>query len=376
MLRESCFGPQVPLAHELLHQAFEGRAVTKPDLIAVEYEDERITYGDLNEQANTLAHHLVSLGVGVGSRVAVVMERCLEFPIGLLAVLKAGGSMMPLDATFPSHRLSFMLGDAHATVVVSTEDYRAQIEALDLAIPVVYIRSTDLAASPNPLDVVNTATRHDEAYVVYTSGSTGRPKGVPVLHVGAVNTFLNANSELFAEGMRCAQMMAISFDGCQFEVWSALTHGATLILHGSDQLETWANVNSIVCTPTALSLLGDPHLYPSLKYVAVAGEALSYPLKNLWASHVHLINKYGPSECAIETHECLLGTNDYTCISIGPVIPNVNCYVLDDNMRQVPVGVVGEIYLGGICVSPEYINLPEQTAERFLDDPFVPGGGG
>ncbi|KAG9398346.1 hypothetical protein AC1031_014685 [Aphanomyces cochlioides] len=373
MLRESCFGPQVPLAHELLHQAFECRAVTKPDLIAVEYEGQRLTYGDLNEQANTLAHHLVSLGVGVGSRVAVVMERCLEFPIGLLAVLKAGGSMMPLDATFPSNRLLFMLGDARAIVVVSTEDYRAHIEALDLAIPVVYIRSTDLAASPTQLDVVNTATRNDEAYVVYTSGSTGRPKGVPVLHVGAVNTFLNSNSELFAEGMRCAQMMAISFDGCQFEVWSALTHGATLILRGSDLLETLANVNSIVCTPTALSLLGDPHLYPSLKYVAVAGEALSYPLKNLWASHVHLINKYGPSECAIETHECLLGTND--SISIGPVIPNVNCYVLDDNMRQVPVGVVGEIYLGGICVSPGYINLPEQTAERFLDDPFVPGGG-
>ncbi|KAG9398328.1 hypothetical protein AC1031_014668 [Aphanomyces cochlioides] len=373
LLHEFCFGPEVPLAHELLHQAFECRAVIKPDLIAVEYEGQRLTYGDLNEQANTLAHHLVSLGVGVGSRVAVVMERCLEFPIGLLAVLKAGGSMMPLDATFPSNRLLFMLGDARAIVVVSTEDYRAHIEALDLAIPVVYIRSTDLAASPTQLDVVNTATRNDEAYVVYTSGSTGRPKGVPVLHVGAVNTFLNSNSELFAEGMRCAQMMAISFDGCQFEVWSALTHGATLILRGSDLLETLANVNSIVCTPTALSLLGDPHLYPSLKYVAVAGEALSYPLKNLWASHVHLINKYGPSECAIETHECLLGTND--SISIGPVIPNVNCYVLDDNMRQVPVGVVGEIYLGGICVSPGYINLPEQTAERFLDDPFVPGGG-
>ncbi|CAK4685377.1 unnamed protein product, partial [Aphanomyces euteiches] len=373
MLRESCFGPEVPLAHELLHQAFEGTAVTKPDLIAVEYEGQQLTYGDLNEQANTLAHHLVSLGAGVGSRVAVVMERCLEFPIGLLAVLKAGGSMMPVDATFPSNRLSFILEDASASVVVSTEDYRAQIEALDLAIPVVYIRSADLAASPNPLDVVNTATRHDEAYVVYTSGSTGRPKGVPVLHVGAVNTFLNANSELFAEGMRCAQMMAISFDGCQFEVWSALTHGATLILRGLDLLETLADINSIVCTPTALSLLGDPHLYPSLKYVAVAGEALPYPLKDLWASHVHLINKYGPSECAIETHECLLGTND--SISIGPVIPNVNCYVLDDNKRQVPVGVVGEIYLGGICVSPEYINLPKQTAERFLDDPFVPGGG-
>ncbi|CAK4544566.1 unnamed protein product, partial [Aphanomyces euteiches] len=374
LLQEFCFGPEVPLAHELLHQAFEGRAVAKPDLIAVEYEDERITYGDLNEQANTLAHHLVSLGVGVGSRVAVVMERCLEFPIGLLAVLKAGGSMMPLDATFPSNRLSFMLEDASASVVVSTEDYRAQIEALELEIPVVYIRSADLAASPTQLDVVNTATRNDEAYVVYTSGSTGRPKGVPVLHVGAVNTIMNSNKQVFVEGMRCAQMLAVSFDGCQFDVWSTLTHGATLVLCGFDLLQTLANVDSIFCTPTGLSLLGSPVFYPSLKYVGVIGEAISSSLKNLWAQYVPLLNRYGPSECAIQTHECLLGVSD--SISVGQVLPNVNSYVLDNNKRQVPVGVVGEIYLGGICVSPEYMNLPEQTAERFLDDPFLPGGGG
>ncbi|CAK4705999.1 unnamed protein product, partial [Aphanomyces euteiches] len=346
--------------------------VTKPDLIAVEYEDGRITYGDLNEQANTLAHHLVSLGVGVGSRVAVVMERCLEFPIGLLAALKAGGSMMPLDATFPSNRLSYMLEDASASVVVSTEDYRVQIEALKLAIPVVFIRSKDLAASPVRLDVVNMATRHDEAYVVYTSGSTGRPKGVPVLHMGAVNTIMNSNNQMFTEGMRCAQMLAISFDGCQFDVWSTLTHGATLVLCGFGLLQTLANVDSIFCTPTGLSLLGSPLVYPSLKYVGVIGEAISSSLKNLWAQHVPLLNRYGPSECAIQTHEGHLGVND--SISVGQVLPNVNCYVLDDNMRQVPVGVMGEIYLGGICESPGYINLPEQTAERFLDDPFVPGG--
>ncbi|CAK5014814.1 unnamed protein product [Aphanomyces euteiches] len=374
LLQEFCFGPEVPLAHELLHQAFEGRAVAKPDLIAVEYEDERITYGDLNEQANTLAHHLVSLGVGVGSRVAVVMERCLEFPIGLLAVLKAGGSMMPLDATFPSNRLSFMLEDASASVVVSTEDYRAQIEALELEIPVVYIRSADLAASPTQLDVVNTATRNDEAYVVYTSGSTGRPKGVAVLHMGAVNTILNSIKEKFVEGLRCAQMMAISFDGCQLEVWGSLTHGATLVLRGSDLLNTLGNVDSIICTPTALSLLGNPTQYSRIKYVTVAGEALPTPIKSLWESKANLMNIYGPTECAIHTHECLLGVSD--SVSVGQVLPNVNCYVLDDNKRQVPVGVVGEIYLGGICVSPEYMNLPEQTAERFLDDPFLPGGGG
>ncbi|KAH9142113.1 hypothetical protein AeRB84_013794 [Aphanomyces euteiches] len=282
--------------------------------------------------------------------------------------------MMPLDATFPSNRLSFMLEDASASVVVSTEDYRAQIEALELEIPVVYIRSADLAASPTQLDVVNTATRNDEAYVVYTSGSTGRPKGVPVLHVGAVNTIMNSNKQVFVEGMRCAQMLAVSFDGCQFDVWSTLTHGATLVLCGFDLLQTLANVDSIFCTPTGLSLLGSPVFYPSLKYVGVIGEAISSSLKNLWAQYVPLLNRYGPSECAIQTHECLLGVSD--SISVGQVLPNVNSYVLDNNKRQVPVGVVGEIYLGGICVSPEYMNLPEQTAERFLDDPFLPGGGG
>ncbi|KAH9147561.1 hypothetical protein AeRB84_008864, partial [Aphanomyces euteiches] len=282
--------------------------------------------------------------------------------------------MMPLDATFPSNRLSFMLEDASASVVVSTEDYRAQIEALELEIPVVYIRSADLAASPTQLDVVNTATRNDEAYVVYTSGSTGRPKGVAVLHMGAVNTILNSIKEKFVEGLRCAQMMAISFDGCQLEVWGSLTHGATLVLRGSDLLNTLGNVDSIICTPTALSLLGNPTQYSRIKYVTVAGEALPTPIKSLWESKANLMNIYGPTECAIHTHECLLGVSD--SVSVGQVLPNVNCYVLDNNKRQVPVGVVGEIYLGGICVSPEYMNLPEQTAERFLDDPFLPGGGG
>ncbi|KAH9094978.1 hypothetical protein Ae201684P_017351 [Aphanomyces euteiches] len=216
-IHESSFGRQASLPYELLHHAFEERAAKRPQLLAVEYEGKSITYGELNDQATTLAHELVSLGVGVGSRVAVVMERCLEFPIGLLAVLKAGGSMMPLDATFPANRLTFRLVDANASVVVMTDHSRAQVEALNLEIPVVYISSTDLAASPKTMSLPSPATRYDEAYVVYTSGSTGRPKGVPVLHRGVVNSILASSNVMFAEEFRVAQLLSISFDGCQLD---------------------------------------------------------------------------------------------------------------------------------------------------------------
>ncbi|KAG9398938.1 hypothetical protein AC1031_014020 [Aphanomyces cochlioides] len=370
ILKASCFGPPRALPYELLHHAFEERAEAKSKLLAVEYEGQSITYGELNELATTLAHELVSLGVGVGRRVAVVMERCLEFPIGLLAVLKSGGSMMPLDATFPSNRLTFMLADASVAVVVTTEAYRAEMEALKLEIPVVYFSSTELAASPKTLNCTTEATRHDEAYVVYTSGSTGKPKGVPVLHRGILNTVLYSCQEMFAEGLRVGQILAIGFDGFQLDMWSTLSHGATLVLRGQDQLNVLTTVDSLVCTPTALSLLGAPSNFPNFRFIAVAGEPISISLKNLWAPCVTLMNRYGPTECSVETHETILHTD--TSISIGKPLTNINSYILDGHMRQVPVGVSGEIYLGGICVSPGYINLPKQTAGRFLDDPFVP----
>ncbi|KAH9115628.1 hypothetical protein AeMF1_010340 [Aphanomyces euteiches] len=374
MFQEFCFGPDIPLPYELLQQAFEDRATTKPHLIAVEFEGQRISYGELNEQATTLAHHLVSLGVGVGSRVAVVMERCLEFPIGLLAVLKAGGSMMPLDATFPSNRLSFMLGDANACVVVSTKDYRDQVEALDLSVPVVYIDSTNLATTPNASGVLCPATRKDEAYVVYTSGSTGRPKGVPVLHVGAVNlTLFPLQKGAFIEGTRVMQFLAIGFDWCLEEIWKTLNNGATLVLRSKSVFETLPIVDVISCTPTALSSFGHPSQYPNIRHFEIGGEAIPTSLKDLWSPYVNLTNGYGLTECSSVTHGIQLKYEEP--VTIGPTRPNVHCYVLDDNLRQVPVGVVGEIYLGGMCVSPGYINLPDQTTARFVEDPFVCGGG-
>ncbi|KAH9117611.1 hypothetical protein AeMF1_008781 [Aphanomyces euteiches] len=282
--------------------------------------------------------------------------------------------MMPLDATFPANRLTFMLGDANASVVVTTEQYRAQVEALNLEIPVVYISSTDLAASPKMMSLPSPATRNDEAYVVYTSGSTGRPKGVPVHHVGAVNlTLFPLEPKAFEEGKRVMQFLAIGFDWCQEEIWKSLNNGATLVLRSQNVFDTLPLVDVISCTPTALSSFGHPSRFPNLQHIEVGGEQISTSLKNLWAPFVKLTNGYGPTECASLTHGIVL--TPASSVTIGRARPNVNSYILDASRQPVPVGVVGEIYLGGICVSPGYINLPEQTAERFLDDPFVPGGG-
>ncbi|RHY23268.1 hypothetical protein DYB36_007982 [Aphanomyces astaci] len=298
LIRSASFGPTVPLPFELLHHAFEARAAKHPDVRAVELDGQWLTYGDLNAHADTVASQLAELGVCVGSRVAVVMDRCLEFPIGLLATLKVGAAMMPLDVAFP---------------------------------------------------------------------------GVPVLHKGAVNTMFSQPDGFHHVGTRVLQVMAIGFDGCQWDTWKALSNGATLVLRGQNMFETLSTIDTLLITPTGLTHLGDPHQYPRLKLVATGGEHLPSSLKDLWADHVCLLNCYGPSECAIATH--IVRMTKASDVTIGKPISNASCHILDAAMRHVPLGVVGEIYLGGVGVSPGYINLPELTRDRFLKDPFTNDSG-
>ncbi|ETV96899.1 hypothetical protein H310_10173 [Aphanomyces invadans] len=257
----SC-GTHVALPYELLHHAFEERARECPGLSAVEYGPASLSYGDLNDQANVLAVKLTELGVHVGSRVAVIMERCLEFPIGLLATLKAGASMVPLDATFPPERLRYVLADARVSVVVTTNDHIGHVAAIEHDIPVVSITSKELAQSgacfePRPAQV---ATPLDEAYVVYTSGSTGKPKGVPVQHAGAVNVMVHSAAAVgIVRHARVMQFMAVSFDGFQMDMWKCLSHGATLVLRDTGFMDTLVHsIDAFACTPTALAQLGDP----------------------------------------------------------------------------------------------------------------------
>ncbi|RHY77642.1 hypothetical protein DYB34_006487, partial [Aphanomyces astaci] len=370
-------GTQVPLPYDLLHHAFEEKAREHPGLPAVEYGQSVLRYGDLDEQANTLAVKLTALGVQVGHRVAVIMERCLEFPIGLLAALKTGASMMPLDAAFPPDRLKYMLTDASVSVVVSTNEHCDHIAAMMLDIPIVYISSRELALEPTSVFLPHSkqiATALDEAYVVYTSGSSGKPKGVPVIHGGATNVMVHSSAPVgIVQHARVMQFMAVSFDGFQMDMWKCLSHGATLVLRDNDFMETLKlSIDAFACTPTALGLLGHPRNYPRVKVVSVGGEACPLALKDLWAPYVRFMNLYGPSECAIMTHYAELQPGDP--ITIGRPLENVHSYILDSNQRPVPVGVVGELCLGGVCVSPGYINLPHQTNERFIPDPFVQGG--
>ncbi|CAK4691689.1 unnamed protein product [Aphanomyces euteiches] len=360
----------------MTHSLATCRSQHRPDIRAIEFEDSWLTYGELNAQANAVAVQLAKLGVCVGSRVAVIMDRSLEFPIGLLAVLKVGATMMPLDGSFPAKRLQYMVGDASVSAIVTTHRHTKCIEEMEVSIPTLYIASSELKQSSSAFtpDANHIATRDNEAFIVYTSGSTGKPKGVPVLHAGAVNNILESVRRCgMMESVRLMQFMAIGFDGCQWEMWGALSLGGTLVLRSENFLDVLGSVDIFLCTPTALSLVGDPAQYKNLKCVAVAGEALPKTLKDIWCNHVRVRNMYGPSECAILSHAAEM--KQAVDVHVGELMPNVNCFVVDTLQRQVPIGVVGEIYLSGIGVSPGYINLPKQTQERFVNDIFADKGG-
>ncbi|KAF0711925.1 hypothetical protein As57867_004967, partial [Aphanomyces stellatus] len=368
LIKQSSIGICSPLPYVLLHHEFEARAKHHPDVRAVEFDGSWLSYGELDDIANIIAQTLVNLGVGVGCRVAVIMDRCLEFPLGLLSVLKAGAAIMPLDASFPVSRLKRVIQDAGAAVALTTTLRCSTLTAKSLGVHVEAICMNDLRQhvleSKFDLPVVSRATANSEAVVLFTSGSTGRPKGVVLLHKGVVNVITHRTREFgMTEGARVLQFLAIGFDMSQWEIWGALSNGATLVLRGENAFEALSTVDALICVPTGLGLLGDPSQYPKLKFVTLAGEPLPTSLKDLWAPVVQLTNCCGPSETTIISHSSLQQVD--VNVNVGRPIPNMNCYVLDDKFRPVPIGVVGELFVGGIGVSPGYVNLPDETASKF-----------
>ncbi|ETV89755.1 hypothetical protein H310_15416 [Aphanomyces invadans] len=291
-----------------------------------------LTYGQLNAQANAVARLLTEVGVRVGTRVAVIMERCLEFPIGMLAVLKAGGTMMPMDASFPANRLSYMVSDGNAIAVVTTKASLATVEDMNLSIAVMCLDSSELALQDAEFSPAanQVAAGDDEAYVVYTSGSTGKPKGVPVLHKGAANFILHISSKLDVHGARVLQFLAMGFDGCQWETWMAFSTASVLVLRSNDLENDFQNVNAMVQTATGLTLMGDPLKYPNLKLICVGGEAMTPHLRDAWSDHVCLVHAYGPSEASIITHAQVIEPTSQ--LTVGGPISNVTSYILDENL--------------------------------------------
>ncbi len=376
-----------------IHDAVEAQAARRPDAVAVRFEGLQHTYAELNERANRLAHHLRSWGVGPEVLVALCVERSLDMVVAALAILKAGGAYVPLDPGYPAEHLAFMLDDTRAPVLVT---HSALLLALAGYAGHVFCMDRDwgiVAAQPST-DPARVASWENLAYVIYTSGSTGKPKGVMVTH-GNVDRLFTATHDWFGFDERdiWSCFHSFAFDFSVFEIWGALRYGATLVvvpyLVSRDpqrfrQLLLHERVTVLSQTPSAFKPLiaadaaaGDGDCL-ALRVVIFGGEALELQSLRPWIerhgdSHPRLINMYGITETTVHVTYRTVRLADLDSARgsmIGEPIPDLRIEILDRFMQRVPLGIPGEIYVGGPGVARGYLKRPELTAERFVADPF------
>ncbi|GAB7531351.1 hypothetical protein PS3A_37630 [Pseudomonas sp. 3A(2025)] len=367
---------------QTLHGLFEAQVLRTPEAIAVQAGDLRLSYAELDARANGLAHELIARGVQADDRVAICVERGLEMVIGLLGILKAGGAYVPLDPAYPQERLAHMLEDSAPVVVLVHEATRGVLPVVDM--PVMEFGARTNAANVH----VDTHANH-LAYVIYTSGSTGKPKGVMNEHAAVVNRLLWMQD---AYGLTAAdtvlQKTPFSFDVSVWEFFWPLITGARLVMAKPEghkdpaylkQVIAQENITTLHFVPSMLDVFlahDDNSASPSLKRVICSGEALPGSLVRRFKAQLpdsELHNLYGPTEAAVDVTawHCVDPAPDNT--PIGKPIANTRMYILDAQQQPVPLGVVGELYIGGVQVARGYLNRPELNAERFLDNPFSQG---
>lgn len=379
------------------HHLFEAQVVRTPEALAVIHEDRRLTYADLNRKANQLAHHLQTLGVGPETPVGLYIERSPEMIVGLLGILKAGGTYVPLDPAYPPERLALILGDVQARVLVTQSQLT---RALPIQPEYVICLDTDwdVVAQQNAENTDSGVSGEHGAYIIYTSGSTGVPKGVVIPHSALHNLIAAINAHYRIEkGERVLQFSSISFDVAAEEIYVSLTQGATLVLRTDEMIDSVTKFWQ-ACEMSRINVLNLPTAYwrelvngfpmlartesdlpPTLRLVVFGGEKALPDDVQTWhayvGSHVQLINAYGPTEAAVTvtvhdltTPEAVANAQDN--VPIGHAIANVHTYVLDAWLQPTPVGVPGELYIGGECLARGYLGHPELTAERFVVDPF------
>jgi len=363
-------------APALVHRLFEAQARRAPAAPAVCFGAETLTYAELNARANQLAHRLRRLGVGPEVLVAVCLERSVELAVALLAIPKAGGAWLPLDPTLPAERLSFLTTDAWAPVLLTHSslehlvDRRGEVILLDEHAPRLAHESTE--------DLDTALTADSLAYVIYTSGSTGQPKGTLLTHGGLTNTALQtADFMELGPGRRLLQFFSVGFDASVSEFFPALLSGACLVMASREELMPGAPLLEVVraqaittlkLTPSVLAQL-EPEGLAGVRTLIAAGEACAPELVARWKPGRRFVNAYGPTECTV----CATVNTDVDArrVTLGRPFHNVRAYVLDEALRPVPVGVPGELYIGGAGVARGYLGRPELTAERFVPDPFA-----
>ena len=378
-----------------VHRLVEAQAARTPGATALVFEDVPMSYVELNAQANRLAHYLRELGVKPDARVAVCAERSFEMVIALLAILKAGGAYVPLDPAYPAERLRFTIEDAEPVVLLTQTHLRNLFSAFYGTLPVIDLAYTDLwslmpASDPDPGDLG--LTPQHLAYVIYTSGSTGKPKGVMVEHANVLRLFTATNAWFrFSADDVWTLFHSYAFDFSVWEIWGALSYGGRLIVVPKVIAQSPEDFYALVCrekvtvlnqTPSAFRQLiiaqsrsQEPH---RLRYVIFGGEALEVATLEPWykqnrKQRTQLINMYGITETTVHVTYRPLERSDTQRRGGSPIgrrIPDLQIYILDAQGEPAPVGVPGELYIGGAGVARGYLNRPELTAEKFLADPF------
>jgi amino acid adenylation domain-containing protein len=365
------------------HQRFEEIVRRMPDATAVTFNGKGLTYEELNRRANQLSHYLKEQGVRPETIVGISTHRSIEMVVAILGVLKAGGAYLPIDPTYPTDRIEFMIRDSQPRIILTQTDIleRLPIEELDQP-PIILSLDADweqiISVYPEA-EVVSWVVPENIAYVIYTSGSTGLPKGTMLRHDGLSNL---AEAQRLAFGIetgtRILQFSPLSFDASVWETFMALANGATLCLAEQEVLASGIKlaefldeqeITTVTLPPSVLRVLPDGE-YRTLKTVIAAGEACTPDLVERWTPKHDFFNAYGPTETTVCASMYLCTGDEEYSPPIGRPIANTQLYILDENLLPLPIGVPGELHVSGVSVARGYLGRPEMTAQKFIPDPF------
>ena len=368
-----------------IHQLFEEQVKQTPEAVAVVFDDEQLTYRELNRRANQLAHHLQDFGVGAELLVGIYMERSIEMIVGLLGILKAGGAYLPLALAYPKERIAFMLSDARVPVLLTQQQLWEKIPP-NKAKVVCLDSDWGLISHKSEKNLVSEVRADNLAYVIYTSGSTGTPKGVAVPHRAVNRLVLDTNYITLRPDDRIAQVSNVSFDAATFEIWGALLNGARLVGIARDVTLSPQDLAAVIreqqisvmfLTTALFNLMASevPWAFESLRTVLFGGETANPSLVRKVRQNSppeRLLHVYGPTENTTFSSWYLVqevpeGTAN---LPIGRPLANTQFYVLDLDLQPVPIGVSGELYLGGDGLARGYLHRPDLTKAAFIPSPF------
>ena len=390
---------------QCIHQLFTAQANRTPEAIALIAQNEQLTYRQVNERANQLAHYLHRFGVGPDVLVGMYVDRSIEMVVILLGILKAGGAYVSLDPTYPQERFDMILADAQPQVLVTLQPLRDKLSTANIPVVCLDADWQNIAHYPSE-SPANSVRRNHLAYVIYTSGSTGVPKGVMIEHQALVNFTTAAISAYHLSARdRVLQFASLNFDAAVEEIFPCLCCGATLVLRSNDMISSPVHFMD-QCQRLQLTVLDLPTAYwhhlaaelpatqcllpDSLRLVIIGGEQALLDQLHSWQDWVlakslahgthreppQLVNTYGPTEATVVATSYRIPfahSKQFTTVPIGQGFANAQVYLLDPNLQPVPIGIAGEVYIGGCGLARGYLHRPELTQQRFIPHPFIAG---